>query len=300
MTLHLVYRSYGGENMKDRPPYYSKLLSLASFLQAAQRADAEITFMNDGPIPEDRLRLMQGRGEVIDIPSGPIGMRKSYLMGLRHPGERGWADEDLVYFSEDDYLHTPDAFVQLQAAADASPAPYLTLYAYTPRHPTHPPTDPDLWRPAGSFTAAGQEWVNVASTASSFGARVGALAMDLSIFRQCMLPYRNSYLDHETCVIYQGSTPYNLEELVLGIEDRRRSGAAAMVKNAVEIPFRIAINARGLSRRHRPHLLYAADPNLACHLEISLMAPGRDWTSVARQAAEWAHDQGTPVDLKGV
>jgi hypothetical protein len=37
MTLRLVYRSYGGENTKRRPHYYSKVLTLTSFVQAAQR-----------------------------------------------------------------------------------------------------------------------------------------------------------------------------------------------------------------------------------------------------------------------
>ena len=33
MTLHLIYRLYGGENLKGRPDFYNKRTSLASFLQ---------------------------------------------------------------------------------------------------------------------------------------------------------------------------------------------------------------------------------------------------------------------------
>ena len=51
MRLRIIYRSYGGENMKDRPPYYGKTLALQSLLRAAEAVDADILFMNDGPHP---------------------------------------------------------------------------------------------------------------------------------------------------------------------------------------------------------------------------------------------------------
>ena len=38
LNMHIVYRIYGGENLKGRPPYYSKRTSLASALLAASRA----------------------------------------------------------------------------------------------------------------------------------------------------------------------------------------------------------------------------------------------------------------------
>ena len=36
--LRIVYRSHGGENMKSRPAYYSKLLALASVVRAAEES----------------------------------------------------------------------------------------------------------------------------------------------------------------------------------------------------------------------------------------------------------------------
>jgi hypothetical protein len=68
--LHVVYRSYGGENAKSRPPFYSKLLALASLLCALEEADGaiEVLFINDGPVPIDRLELMRSKGEVVQLP----------------------------------------------------------------------------------------------------------------------------------------------------------------------------------------------------------------------------------------
>ena len=77
MTHRLVYRSYGGENRKQRPDYYSKVLTLTSFVRAAARLPAaDIIFLNDGPVPGDRLAIMERFGRVIqlaDDAAGPAG-----------------------------------------------------------------------------------------------------------------------------------------------------------------------------------------------------------------------------------
>jgi hypothetical protein len=86
LTIHLVYRSYGGENRKRRPAYYSKWLTLNSFLRAAERLpDADLIFLNDGPIPERRLQAMHTAGRVVSLGDTPSGMRASYLHALHLP-----------------------------------------------------------------------------------------------------------------------------------------------------------------------------------------------------------------------
>jgi hypothetical protein len=297
-VLRLVYRSYGGENMKGRPAFYSKALALASFVRAARASGADVVFLNDGPVPGDRLALMEGNGDVVALPDGPVGMRSSYRAALDVPAQRRWPGEDIVYFCEDDYLHQHDAFIGLQhAGTDLPQASYFALYASTPRHPAFGPGAPFVapkgWKPAAPATVGDRAWVNVPSTASTFGARVSAIGSDMGIFRQGMVPYRTRLLDHETCLVYQGHVPYPLAEVVLGPPATRfRSGLPAVAVNAVLSPFRIAFDARALTRRRTPHLLYAADPNLACHLESAFMSPGTDWALVARQTAEWAGDHG--------
>src|SRR5664279_5197319 len=245
MTLHLVYRMYGGENIKGRPAFYSKKTSLASFLQASEVAGAEAVVFADGAIPDALRNMAAARCRVVDLPGGPVGMRTSYWTALRFPDREGWADDDLVYFCEDDYLHDSQAFAALEAAADAIPsAGYVALYASTPRHPIAPGvhhTVPADWVERPYVEVDGHRWVNVPSTASTFGARVGTLRADLGIFR-------------------------------------------------------LAYEFRALTRRRHPHLLYAADPNFACHLETEFMAPGVDWVRHTRSAADWA---GYPLDANG-
>ena len=149
-------------------------------------------------------------------------MRGNYLAApVRYPDRAGWPPEDLVYFSEDDYLHDPQAFVALEAAAIPS-AGYFALCASTPEHPALGPRvpfkTPADWVDRPGVDVAGRHWVNVASTPSTFGARGGCaqLRADWWIFRQGMVPYRSRLLDHETCLVYQGRFPYTAKEIILG------------------------------------------------------------------------------------
>lgn len=289
--LRLIYRSYGGENLKDRPAFYDKRVALLSFLRAAEAAGlSAITFMNDGPIPDDRLELMQAATTEADIVSLPgLGMRGSYVAGLKLPLQRNWADSDIVWFSEDDYLYHHDAFIALSAATRELDAEYFALYGSTPDRPVYPRDEfeasiPRGWRKLPARDVDGHRWVNIISTASTFGVRVGALREDLSIFRQCMLPYRNMYLDHETCLLYQGFQPYRWSEPWLDVVQ----GRGGRMRAAVLLPFKLALNARSYRSASRRRLLMGVDPNLAVHAEPRYLSPGMDWTAVARETLEWA------------
>lgn len=296
MTLRVVYRIYGGENRKGRPGYYSKQTSFASLLRAAAYAQAPVVVLADGPLPEDIRSMAQRHATVLHLVGGPVGMRKSFTAGFAVPDGLGWSDEDVVYFCEDDYLHTEDAIAQLRAATrDIPQASYFALYGSTPRHPAHPTASggtthvlPEDWRPRSDAEVNGHRWVNIPSTTSTFAVRVAALRADRGIVTQAMVPYPSRYLDHEMFLVFQGCLPYTRSELFLGPEETRfRSGLREFAANVVLTPFRIAFQLRSLTRRRSPHLLYAADPNLASHMENGLLARGVDWEHIAADADAW-------------
>lgn len=290
MKLRIVYRSYGGENRKDRPAFYSKKLALESMLRAAERAGAEIVFVNDGPVPEERLARMREAGEVVTLPG--VGMRGSYVAALRLPDRFGWPDDDLVWFSEDDYLYAPDAFVRLVAAATQLPAQYFALYGGTQRYPVAPGVEdvvsPRGWSPGPPVVVDGQSWSRALSTASTFGVGVAALRADLPIFLQGLLPHRTMLRDHDTAVVYQGFEPHRWGGLARDLVGASGAPLRARVREAALVPFKAALNLRSHRRATRRRVLLAAEPNLATHLEIAQLAPGRDWSAVARETAEWA------------
>lgn len=297
MALRLIYRAYGGDNEKVRPPWFDKLLAAASFARAAQVAGAVPLWLNDGPVPPPWVGLQRRYGTVAAIPGGPIGLRGSYVRALRLAIESDWPDTDVVYFCEDDYLHTPDALQVLGRAVQEMPdVSYFALYASAPGFAGELewPDDyryPPGWRLAPPRTAAGHEWVNVASTASTFAARVGALRRDYWMFRLCMFPYRRMFLDHETCLLYQGHRPYRGRQLLTGLSPVA-PGVRGTVKAAALAPSRVCLNVAARKNAAAPHHLYAAVPNLGCHIENGVMTPGRDWEALAHDTARWAQAEG--------
>ena len=301
MKLHVVARVYGGENRKGRPAYYSKRTSLASLLLATERADGQFTLLADGPI-SDELAVMACRtGRVVQLPGGPVGLRRSFIAALDFVTESSWPSHDLVYFCEDDYLHQPDALLHLHRAVRSIPeASYFALYASTPDNPAIPGVEghilPVGWTPYPEAVVDDICWVNVPSTTSTFAVPVGVLRQDRAIFRQSLLPYRRRLLDHESFLVLQGIFPYSWKDIVIGpMSTRFRSGVALVAANAFLAPFRMAYQARALTRRMHPHVLYAADPNMATHLESGALAPGTDWAKIAVIAEHWIQQNFTDL-----
>lgn len=177
--LFILYRSTGGDNRKDRPPYYSKLLCLRSFLRAFERVRerASVTFVNDGPMPDNRPAIMAEWGQVVSFPGlgNSWSYRRALVMALALP------EDSLVYFAEDDYLYTDAAFVKLLDVFEALPAvDYVTLFDNFDRY-----TRRDDARGGYSrvFLAGGLHWRTVESACMTYGARTARLKRDAWIHR---------------------------------------------------------------------------------------------------------------------
>jgi hypothetical protein len=292
--LRLVYRSYGGENLKNRPPYYGKRLALLSFLRAVQpvRDTAEVVFVNDGPVSPEIAELQAGAGRVLELPG--VGLRGSYLFALRLPKTLGWSDDDLVWFSEDDYLYRPEALANLVAAAQALPeADYFALFGATPTHVPDAvlPLPPRGWRYTVAGEVDGVRWERILSTTSSFGGRVAAIKADLGIFKFCMVPHKNMFRDHDTCVVVQGFEPHPYAELARALVLRGDRTARQWVRDTVMLPFLVATNLRAHRRPANRRLFVAAVPNQVTHLEVGSVAVGTDWEQVAAEVQRWAGDR---------
>jgi hypothetical protein len=295
MGLRIIYRAYGGENLKGRPDFYSKDLCLVSLIRAAEEAHAPIVFLNDGPVPEPQLRRMQAAGSVIELPR--VGMRKSYLAALRYAASADWPADDVVWFSEDDYLYRPDALAQLGRVAEELPAAdYFALYGDDPArrdlHPGEAHQVPRGWKALPPWQIDGQGWVRAWSTTSTFGARAGVLKEDYGIFRLCTLPHRHMYRDHDTCLVYQGFEPYAYGDLLRRAVGIGATGALNRLRLAALAPFQLATNVRAHRRPGRRRMLLTAYPNLATHMEGQYLAAGTDWAAVAKDTQDWSDGRG--------
>jgi hypothetical protein len=306
--LHVVYRSYGGENSKPRPPFYSKGLALASLVRATEALDAECTvsFVNDGTLPPERLALMERMGQVIPIDGGST--RLSYRAALAWAAAQPWPEHDLVWFAEDDYLYVEGALKHLTAAATRIPeADYLSLWGHLALDTSAPRTGPRA-RPKEMSTADpdavdldGVRWYRQMSTTSTFGVRVATLHQDLRLLR--LVPYTGGAWDHATCLSIQGLQPFTWSQ-VAGLARQAVTGQPAGSDGRALATSRMAmysvVNMRSRRRQEIRRQLYASDPQLIYHMEYPDQARGtRSWDAVARECSQWAATRGLPANDEG-
>lgn len=306
--LRVVFRSYGGENLKGRPAYYSKELAFDSFdraLELARRTfghaggassgpeGISVVFANDGPIAEPLRQRMAAMGEVVQTPDGPVGAKASYLFALDLPRVMGWEADDVVVYIEDDYLLAERALVELARAVREIPeAGYFALAHGRPddlrdparirRYGTVP-----WWRPAPDRRVDGRTWINILGVTSTFAARVGVLHEDRDIFELCQRPFRSRWYDHETAMLYQGVRPYRGHRYWTGGAGDFEPTLRGVLRAVYLLPFRVAANARA-SRQRVPHLLYAPSPVLAVHLEVEGIDDPDAWEREAASVTRWA------------
>lgn len=183
-TIHFFYRSTGGDNGKDRPAFHSKMLCLRSFLRAWQhvRSRATLTFINDSPMPDDRLHVMGEWGKIISFPG--LGNSQSYRQVLALA--TALPSTDLVYFAEDDYLYKQEAFTQMvHAFAELPTVEYITLFDHLDRYLR---TDDAGGGRSRVMLAVDRHWPTVESTCMTFSARIHALKRDVWIHRLFTIP----------------------------------------------------------------------------------------------------------------
>jgi hypothetical protein len=291
--LHIIYRSYGGENMKRRPLYYSKLLALCSLLRTWEKVrseNAELIFLNDGPIPPERLKLMKAAGEVVS--KSNMGNKGSIEAALGMPMQRKWADDDLVWFAEDDYLYLPNALSDLRMAAESAPDfDYFGLYALIGnRQPNGKPhidcRVPENWRDSDEKVINGHVWRAALSTTSTFGARVRAVRSDRGMMLLAMRT--GGAFDHTTCLAYQGFHPFPNRFLIESFQQAKGIGGSVRAALLAAMRWTYGLYFIWWQRRAAPRKLFAADPALISHMEIDNLALGTDWEKVAEEARIWA------------
>ena len=197
--LFVVYRSTGPDRFPRRPPYFDKLLCLRSFLLSFRRVGGEkrILFLNDGPVPDERVALMRRWGSVIDLPglgNGP-SFRRAVESALAMP------DGTVAYLAEDDYLYVEPALERVTGVFAAVPAAdYVTPYDHLDRYTR---SDDAGGGRSHVIVAAGQHWRTVDSTTMTFGARVERLRNDNWVVRLATTP-RKRPKDHLMWRLIQG------------------------------------------------------------------------------------------------
>jgi len=272
VRLHTIYRTTGSENRKARPEWYSKSLALESYLGSlgAVGDAGDLVFVVDGPMADTELVRLRRAGEVVQLDG--VGNSSSYRWALDRAYERpSWADDDLVYFAEDDYLYRPGALPALLGAATRiDAAAFLTPYdapdyydldvhlRYRAQH------EHDRW------DVDGVTWRAVRSTTMTFAARLGALR---SVAPLHVLGTRGRYpRDFD---IWSGTLTYaHRYRLARSLPYSPRTTRVRGPRPG------LAADARALIGRP-PGLLIAPEAPLATHCEAPWLTPGADWAALA-------------------
>lgn len=306
--LRILHRSYGGDNDKPRPPYYSKLLALASLIRAAQELtpDGELVFINDGPMPAERLSVMEKWGEVRPTRRGGSDSA-SYREMLGDEHTRPGPDDELIWLAEDDYLYAPGALRHLVAGSAALPeVDYFTLYGSrgvdplrsTRRHLVlHP--EPGAEGKTDVVEVGDVAWYRARATTSTFAIRRGALGEDLRLLTAFALT--GGAWDTATCQAVQGFRPFQRGEIRKDLVPFGSAPAARWPKLMARGLVRTASIPLSLRRPSRRRALMGSDPELVQHMEApeveahpaSRRTSARiDWAVIAAETTEWARDHG--------
>lgn len=301
--MHVYYRSYGGDNDKPRPGYYSKALALASLLRAAEAVDPlpRITFLNDGAIPPGLLTVMRHHGRVIQVDGG--SNRTSYRLMIARAARENSAD-GVLWFAEDDYLYRTDALASVaRAAEEFTHADYFTLYCPFALDPAAPRREPAVLEAKGTDGLPdapeldGVRWFAGASTTSTFGVRSRVLREDASLLR--LTPFAGAAWDETTSRTYMGQRPFTADELkedLLAVPPEPRKLLRGLA--------RTAISARSHRRPEHRRVLLGSDPELISHMEIDVMDPdflsstaseAVDWEAEAVAVRTWAEEKGIRI-----
>lgn len=282
-------RSHGAENRKNRPEYYGKTACLASLIRAAQAVTPapELVFVNDGALPAHMEQMMSSAGVVLQ---GEFGSnRRSYRRTLALAVRQAADPDDLVWFAEDDYLYTPDAFVHLvEAAADLPGADYFSMYLGELEPRELEAVDASPPRPARG-AAVGPEslsWVPAVSTTSSFAVRSRLLLEDVALLR--LMPFTGGAFDHSSFLALQRRYPFTLHELREDLMPYRSQQARDWPRFVLRGTVRTVVGARALRRPSRGRTLFCPTRDLIAHLEVGAYDPSEGWEQLASASSEWA------------
>lgn len=299
--MRVVCRVHDGGNDKARPPWFTKELTLASLIRAADEADASVLFLADGPLGASLIELLAGR-TVEPVSRG--GSARSTYRAMLARAAQDTPDDELVWFSEDDYLYRPDALRLVAAAAGEH---YVTVVGTAVRDMTSSRWTPRAHLGLGAAAepapvrTADVTWFRSMATTSTFGVRGRVLREDLHTLRTC--PFVGGSWDTTTSLVLQGLRPFEVRGLMSGqgsvVRDRAgelvetaspsRVGAARVVARAAA---RVVLSTLAVRRPSRRRLLLAPEPELACHADEATVRGAGDWAAVADEMRSWTHGGG--------
>ena len=179
--LHILYRYSDSQNNKGRPPYFSKQACFESFLQIFRGHDIYVIADN---ICEETHNYLCEHMRPERIIRTSLNNSKSFLYAVGTAIDR-FTDNDLVYFVEDDYLHTKDAPRVIMEGL--SIADYVSGYDHPDKYMNAAEGGPNPFISDGGevtrvMLTPSRHWKITNSCCMTFATRVKTLKEDVDVY----------------------------------------------------------------------------------------------------------------------
>lgn len=265
--IRVFVRIVPGSNGKSRPDWFSKAACVSSVIDAAAFArerNIEITLTavidvaRGGQLDSALASLIAKFDFVLPIWGGSSARSwRALLEALDHSLT---ADaEDVLYFVEDDHLHSVDSIVRL----DQGSADYRLCYVLESEH--------------GKMADIEGGWATIAGGTSSFAVTARVFTKDRS--RHRMMSRGGGAWDELSWRSIGGtSSPSGLAYVVWPFSKAspwRRKISHRTVRHAIFRAIALALSAQ----RHRT--IKAMVPAGAAHVEPDMLPPGADWREIS-------------------
>lgn len=253
----VFYRTCSIENKAPRPSWYSKELCLKSIIIAfnllQNQVPASFTVLHDGEMNRNRewsqvlKQTVEPRGQIIEQShrGNSASFMESIYRGTMLP------EDEIIIFSEDDYLWLTPALIGLFHALTELPADYATAYDHPVRYQPDYSLDADYphWHNYIYITEE-RHWRQQESTCMTFATEVSTLKNDVEYFEKYQDNGKGSPEDRELFREMQGLGPYRYKDW------------------------------------ENPRLLLGPLPSLNTHAHLPWLAPLIDWDNAALQVEE--------------
>jgi hypothetical protein len=155
---------------RKRPEWFSKKKCYENLLFTLdpETAKVNIIFDNFYGEPEEK------EGKRI-ISAGNEG--SSFLQTLEIVMSKGFPDDTIIYFLEDDYLHRPN-WCEVFLEAFTLPVHYVTLYDHLDKYKYYPELASQI------YVTPSAHWRTIPSTTNTYACRMSQLREDIDIHRK--------------------------------------------------------------------------------------------------------------------
>jgi len=220
--IHCVYRlclNSAPSKNKARPPYFSKEACLTNFVRSIQyRDDVRLAiFLDSVNSPGESIDNIHWLAQLIDqydldvdqisspLNGGTEANSFRYVLDYTHIAyDYAWdidhAEEDIIYFVEDDYLHAmgwPDIMMEGFSIPGID---YVTLYDHNDKYflPEYNNLQSKIYR------TPSVHWRSTPSTTNTFAAKIGTMLEDKEIHKHFSRPEISISQDHfKFCTLQQ-------------------------------------------------------------------------------------------------